>query len=437
MLRAVLMRLQWLAANMVISSFAIGVLGKSLFYLGAADAMLVVLFFNLLGITPVCYFSCFGPKFGLRQMIVSRFWFGWHGVKVIAFFNVLACIGWSSVNVIVGAQLINAVNNNVPGWAGIIIIAFCTVLVTLFGYKIVHQYAFWSWIPAFIVFMIVLGQFAHSGAFINIPMGVGTSEIGGVLSFGATVYGFATGWSSYAADYTVYQPVTQSKKKVFFATWLGLIIPLLFTQFLGVAVMTATGLDPDATDNPYLNGYKESGSGGLLGAVLIEPFGNFGRFCLVILALSIIANNCPNIYSVSLTAQVFGRWAQRVPRFVFTLIATGVYIAISIPGYSHFEEVLENFMNFIGCKWRPRLRSNLTHLLTLVDRLVVDLCCHCLHRTLCLPQGLFRLPARVLRPPVEAAARSCCDLRLLCGRRRFRVGHEPDLVCRPNRALVR
>ena len=67
---------------MVISSFAIGVLGKSLFYLGFVDAILVVLFFNLLGIMPVCFFSSFGMRFGLRQMIVSRFWFGWHGVKI-------------------------------------------------------------------------------------------------------------------------------------------------------------------------------------------------------------------------------------------------------------------------------------------------------------------------------------------------------------------
>lgn len=339
---------KWLAANLVISSFAIGCLGKSIWYLGTADAMLVVLFFNLLGTLPVCFFSCFGPKFGLRQMVLSRFWFGWYGVKIIAVFNCLACIGWSSVNVIVGGQLINAVNNDVPGWAGIIIIAFCTVLVTCFGYKIVHAYEFWSWIPTFIIFMILLGQYAHSGAFMDIPWSVGTSEVGGVLSFGATVYGFATGWAPYAADYTVYQKSTQSKTKVFFATWLGLICPLLFTEMLGVAVMSATGLDPDATDNVYLNGYMESGSGGLIGAVLIPAFGNFGRFCLVILALSIVANNCPNIYSVSLTVQVFGRWTQRIPRFIWTVVATGVYIAIAIPGYSHFETVLENFMNFIG-----------------------------------------------------------------------------------------
>jgi NCS1 nucleoside transporter family len=313
----------WLSANMVVSSFAIGVLGKSIFFLGFADAVLVIIFFNLIGVIPVAYFSTFGPRFGLRQMVLSRFWFGWYGVKLIAVFNVLACIGWSSVNSIVGAQLIHAVNSDVPGWAGILIISICTMLVCFFGYKVVHIYEFWSWIPTFIIFMIILGTFAHSGDFVNIPMGVGTSELGSVLSFGSVIYGFATGWTSYAADYTVYQPVTMSRTKVFFATWIGLIVPLLFTEMLGCAIMTATALN--GGDNVYQTGYDASGTGGLLAAVLFPHLGNFGKFCLVMLALSIIANNCPNIYSVALTMQVVSRWTAKVPRFIWTAIATAVY----------------------------------------------------------------------------------------------------------------
>lgn len=248
-------------------------------------------------------------------------------------------MGWSAANVIVGAQLIYAVNNNVPGYAGIIIIAACTFLITLFGYKVVHLYEFWSWIPSFIVFMIVLGVFAHSGEFSNLPMVVGTSNVGSVLSFAASVFGFATGWTSYAADYTVYQPVGTSRVKIFFAVFAGLLFPLCFTEFLGLAVATAT-----MTNDAYMAAYEENSIGGLLAQVLFGPLGGFGKFCLVILALSIIANNCPNIYSLGFSLQILARWTQRVPRFIWTFVGTVVYVAIAIPGYNNFESTLENFM---------------------------------------------------------------------------------------------
>ncbi|KAF6226319.1 hypothetical protein HO133_009185 [Letharia lupina] len=335
----------WFSANMVVSSFAIGALAIPVFSLGFVDSLLTIFFINCLAITPVAFFSTFGPRFGLRQMVLSRYFFGFHGVKIIACFNVLACVGWSAVNVIVGAQLINAVNTNVPGYAGIIIIAAATWIVTVFGYKVVHVYEFWSWIPSLIIFLIVLGEFAHSGKFRNLPMNSGSTEAGSVLSFAASVFGFGTGWTSYAADYTVYQPVSVSRVKTFAWTWGGLILPLCFTEMLGLAVATAT-LDP--VDTSYADGYNQSGIGGLLAAVLFPPLGRFGQFCLVILALSIIANNCPNIYSVTFSLQLLGRWTQAVPRFIWTFVGTLVYCAIAIPGYSHFAQVLEDFMLLIG-----------------------------------------------------------------------------------------
>ena len=216
--------------------------------------------------------------------------------------------------------------------------------MTVFGYKVVHVYEFWSWIPSLIIFLIVLGEFAHSGKFSNLPMNSGSAEAGSILSFAASVFGFGTGWTSYAADYTVYQPRTVSRIKTFAWTWGGLILPLCFTEMLGLAIATAT---LDTADPSYANGYTESGIGGLLAAVLFPPLGRFGQFCLVILALSIIANNCPNIYSLTFSLQVMGRWTQAVPRFIWTFIGTIVYCAIAIPGYSHFESVLENFMLLI------------------------------------------------------------------------------------------
>lgn len=177
-------------------------------------------------------------------------------------------------------------------------------------------------------------------------MGVGTSELGNVLSFGSVVYGYASGWTSYAADYTVYQPPTQPSRKVFLWTYLGLIFPVLFVELLSVAIATATTIDDG--HNQYTAGYQASHTGGVLAAVLIHHLGGFGKFCLVLLALSIVANNCPNVYSVGIAAQALTHHCRKIPRYVWTLLATGIYIGIAIPGYSHFETVLQSFLTFIG-----------------------------------------------------------------------------------------
>ena len=67
---------------MVVSSFAIGALAVTVFHLGFVDGLLTTLFINLLAITPVAFYSTFGPRYGLRQMILSRYYFGFHGVKI-------------------------------------------------------------------------------------------------------------------------------------------------------------------------------------------------------------------------------------------------------------------------------------------------------------------------------------------------------------------
>lgn len=321
------------------------------------------------------------------------------------------------------AQLINAVNSDVPGFAGVLIIAAATFVVTLFGYKIVHAYEFWSWIPCFIVFLIVLGEFAHSGKFSNLPMGVGKSEAGSVLSFAASVFGFATGWTSYASDYTCYQPRSTNRTKVFISTFCGLAFPLLFTQMLGAAVITATINDP-----AFADGYNNAGIGGLLAAVLFPPLGRFGQFCLVILALSIVANNCPNIYSVSLSMQVLARWTARVPRFIWTLLGTCCYIAIAIPGYSHFESVLEDFMLII-----VSYTSFLHKIISAHERYSAGLLVGHLRR--CLTYGAFRLQeghcrllSRALQQSLEITPWYCGHRCLLLRCFRSRHGHGSDMV---------
>ncbi|THH02634.1 hypothetical protein EW145_g6721 [Phellinidium pouzarii] len=327
----------WLAANSTISTYSIGTLGPSTFGLGLKDSCLAILFFNLLGTLPVAYFAVFGPRLGLRQMTISRFSFGYYFAFLPVILNVIACIGWSTVNSIVGGQALRAIpgSHQIPEAAAIIIIAILTLIVALFGYRYVHLYERYTWLPVVIIFIISLGlsaKYYDSGPF----AGTGTVEAANILSFGAAIVGFALGWSSLAADYTVNLPENVSAKSVFWLTYAGLNLPCILIECLGSAAATVTRAD-------WQQRFADGGVGGLLAATL-SPAKGFGSFLQVLLALSIVGNNIPNMYSFALTFQVFGRHVQRIPRVFLVVLGTVIYIVLSIVGASHFEEWLDTLL---------------------------------------------------------------------------------------------
>ena len=118
---------------------------------------------------------------------------------------------------------------------------------------------------------------------------------------------------------------------------------------MGAACMTAVKVSP-----AFASAYENHGAGGLMGEVL-HPLHGFGQFLLVLLALSIIGCNLVNVYSAAFMCQNFHPWALRVPRFVYTILATAIIIAVSIAGEDSFNEVLESFLDVIGYYVTPFL----------------------------------------------------------------------------------
>jgi len=328
----------WLSANLVISTIALGALAIPIFGLGFWDSVAIIIIFNALGVLPVAFFSTLGPKLGLRQMTISRFSFGWVGGIIMALFNVAACIGWSVVNVIIGGQLIAALSGGrVPSWAGILILAVLTTLVSIYGYRYVHRYERYAWIPMAILFAIMLIVAAPHFSIVATPA-FGAAEIAGLLSFGGAVYGFATGWSSYAADYNVNQPEDTPSSRVFWLTFLGVFVPCVLLETLGMAFTTF---------GPWATKFSNGLVGDLLAAV-VSPLGGFGTLILALLALSVVANNIPNDYSLGLSVQVFGKPFQRVKRYVWTLIGAIIYVAIALPASANFAHTLTDFLLIIA-----------------------------------------------------------------------------------------
>lgn len=321
----------WFSANLVISTVALGALAVPVFGLGFWDSVLAIILFNILGALPVAFLATLGPKLGLRQMTISRFSFGWSGASIMALFNVAAITGWSAVNAIVGGELVAAVSGGtIARPVAVLAIAVITTIFGMFGYKQVHRYARYAWIPAAIIFLLLMIVAAPKVAIIPTPA-LGIAEIASFVSFGGAVYGFATGWSSYASDYSVKQPQGTPAALVFWLTFLGVAIPCILLEIFGMALTTA---------------FKQNG-GNLLAAAA-QPLGGFGNFLLILLALSIIANNIPNAYSIGLSMQVLGKSFQRVGRIMWTLFGALFYMLIAIPAVSNFNNTLSDFLLIIA-----------------------------------------------------------------------------------------
>jgi purine-cytosine permease-like protein len=89
--------------------------------------------------------------------------------------------------------------------------------------------------------------------------------------------------------------------------------------------------------------------GGVMSAML-KPAGGLGKFVTLIIALSVISNTAPSIYSVSLNFQILIPKQEKIPRILYVIIATGILIGVAIGAAEDFMRSLESFL-FIIAYW--------------------------------------------------------------------------------------
>ncbi|HEX9038546.1 MAG TPA: cytosine permease [Ktedonobacterales bacterium] len=322
----------WWSANSVVATVALGAL-SFYFGLGFWGTVAVIVVFNVLGTLPVAFLSTLGPKTGLAQMPLSRFAFGLQGAKLPALFNAVACIGWSAVNAIIGASLLVAWSGNkLPSWVALLILAVLTTIVSVYGYYIVHAYERFAWIPMFLLFGYVF--YAASSHFnIAIPASVsGLALFASVMTFGGAIFGFAIGWTSYAADYTRRQPHGTPASKVFTYALLGVTVPCIVLEVLGALLATSLGPKDSLPTAGAL--ISQNIGAGVVASIVI-----------LLLAFSTIANNVPNDYSFALSLQVLG---VNIPRWILTVVGAVVYILLALALQANFNLNLEGFLLLIA-----------------------------------------------------------------------------------------
>ncbi|KAB8072236.1 permease for cytosine/purines, uracil, thiamine, allantoin-domain-containing protein [Aspergillus leporis] len=334
------MAFMWASATMNISCFSTGFLGKQ-FGLSLGQTIPIIMCSTLLGAAVTGWCATMGPETGLRQVAISRYSLGFYPSSIIAALNVIEQLGWASVNCITGGLALNAVSDGrVSIVVGVVIVACVSFLFSFVGLKGVLMYEQYAWVVFFVIFMIIYGESAHRMDLAAPPTVSDMTRSGNVLSLIGVVYGSSASWSSIVSDFYVHYPVNISKVKVFLYTTLGITIPTCVGMLLGACISSALDTNPE-----WAAAY-DNGIGEILQTIMY-PRG-FAKFLLVLLVLSGIGVNCIAIYSGALSAQLFAKPFEKVPRVVWSTLVFGGILALGIAGRDHLLDVLENFLSLLG-----------------------------------------------------------------------------------------
>ncbi|KAH9985669.1 permease for cytosine/purines, uracil, thiamine, allantoin-domain-containing protein [Russula compacta] len=327
----------WFSANTNILSFSAGTLGPVAYGLGLRDSCLVILFFNLLCTISPAYFATWGPKLGLRQLCCSRYTFGYYGAMVPSLLAITGGMGYCILNSILGGQALATIAN-ISWTVGIGIIAVIPLFVSFCGLKVLNWYANCAWVPVLVVFVVATAVGGKD--FVDPPTAPATAAQ--IFNFGATVAGFVTTFAAYSSDYTAYFHPRVSSWRIFIYSYLGLNIPVITLQCLGAAAAISAPSVPK-----WDAGYADGNVGGLINAML-SPVGKSSKVLMVLLSMSVTANNAPGIYSMCMGFQTLIPPLVVVPRYVFSVLATVVILLLAIVGQHKLYAALSNFLGIVG-----------------------------------------------------------------------------------------
>ena len=124
-------------------------------------------------------------------------------------------------------------------------------------------------------------------------------------------------------------------------TLIGLWTSGIFVCTIGV------GLGSGVASNPSWSTAYDVSSG----ALVLEGYsavGGFGKFCGTVLALGVIQNNVPGMYSGALICQAMGRYGKMVPRYVWVCVVSLVSFLCAIAGRKNLFEIFQNFLALMG-----------------------------------------------------------------------------------------
>jgi NCS1 nucleoside transporter family len=280
----------WTSPNLEFATIFVGMLAVLAFGMTFWQAVAGIVIGTGLGALAHYFLSARGPLHGVPQMVLGRMAFGFKGNAVPAvLMSITAGVGWFATNSVSGAFALSTLFGIGPLVALIIIVVLQTGFA-FFGHNLVQAFERWSFPVLAVVFVIAsVAIFMHAD-FASPVAAEGVGGLGGFLLTVGTAFGYAAGWTPYAADYTRYLPSTVSTSRTGLWASSGLFLSCAVLEIVGAASVT-TG---------------EASLADPTGSFTSELASPLAKATLLAIAIGAIAANSINIYSGAMAFVTIG-----------------------------------------------------------------------------------------------------------------------------------
>lgn len=285
--------------------------------------------------------AAYGPKTGLRTLVLGRFVMGWWPAKLCVVLNLITMHGYSVINCVVAGQILAAISPGLPVYIGIIIIASISFVISTMGIELFLAYTRYAWMLQSVALCVLLGSAGPRFDVFSKAQGDSETIIGNRLSFFSLCLSCAITYTPVSGDFMVYlNPHLTSFRKVLFATWAGLVTSFTFCYLLGIGLASGIGHDEALT-----------AAGGGTGSLIVAGYhglGAFGSICSILAACGLVANTIGPAYSSGIIWQILGRYPAKIPRWAWTTITTIIYTGLALLGRDVLAEIIQNFLALMG-----------------------------------------------------------------------------------------
>jgi len=319
----------WFGSNIMLLTVVTGALATSVYGLPFWLAVIAIVVGNLVGAVFMALHSAQGPRLGVPQMMQTRGQFGSYGSLIVIVLVVVMYVGFFASNLVLAGQSLNVLSSGIPVDAGILVVGAVSVVVTIFGYDLIHAYAR---VMTYLAGAALLLTFIWIVAVHGLGHGFGSfghSTVAGFLGTVTVAALWQIAYAPYVSDYSRYMPADTGARPAFWASYWGCSLGSILPMILGAMIGVSTG---------------DMVSG------LHTETGAVASLVIIIFTITIAMTNSMNIYGGALSMIAIGQtfkpaWLPgAVSRAVLTVV---IYVAAVVPAIVSQDNFLVSYSNFI------------------------------------------------------------------------------------------